>query len=264
MIVSNGRIIQSGSVIRAFKLQPIAKNYIFIFATESVAGGLAPNAPATELELSETPNVQIWDNAGMQDFQNLKCSLPNANNLIGHDGHESENGITHGWELELANQVRAGFFDKDVVYLVKCGQGSSRITQFQTNSAYWLTMKERVLGAINKLLVMNGYENHIYVFLSTGQNDAINEDINADQWEGYMNIFLDNLYALIPTAKIVEHINPTHTQLFIDINNKILKIATERDYFSTKSIDGVSMLDNYHFDYTGNKQICQRFLEIVI
>jgi hypothetical protein len=153
------------------------ENILLVFIGESNSGGYAENDSATSDELSENALVQIWDNKVYTSpttgtaFLNLKISNPNSNNLIGHNGFEAYVGVTHGWELELGNKAKTDYFNRNI-YLVKCGQGGSKVTNWVDEVDYNLKMVQRATGTRHYLDSLK-VPYTIHVCFSFGINDAI-------------------------------------------------------------------------------------------
>ena len=104
----------------------------FVFTGESNAGGQAPNSGATLDELASIREVQILNNNTFT-FENLDIG---TNNNIDH-----WNMIccdTHGFELQLANSVKANAFTNNPqVHLVKTGQGLSILGDWNVGGVFW-------------------------------------------------------------------------------------------------------------------------------
>ena len=100
--------------------------YVIVSTGESNSGGYALNTSASALEVSSRPEVQIW-NVNTDVFENLDIG---TNNNLDHNGLTS---ATHGWELQLANDVAEGVWSsiQDPLYYVQTGQGGSTITQWE-------------------------------------------------------------------------------------------------------------------------------------
>ncbi len=140
---------------------------VFIFQGESNSGGYALNTDATAAELAPRPCVQIFDNIGLQSFSALDIG---TNNLLDHSGLPPTD--THGWELELANQVEAGQWWDSTVYLIKTGQGGSRVDEWGVGSVFWTKFLERTRNGLALLRAM-GKVPIVYFWVSHLGNDAI-------------------------------------------------------------------------------------------
>jgi len=122
---------------------------LVVITGESNAGGYALNSEATPEELAPRPAVQILDNDALV-FRPLAIG---TNNLLGHAGLRPTE--THGFELELANRAERWPADRQPVYLVKTGQGGSRIADWAPDGAYFRTFRTRVAAA-RRLLANDG------------------------------------------------------------------------------------------------------------
>ena len=127
------------------------KNILIVFAGDSNSGGNAWNSDAKAEELLEKPRLQIWrnqDNSGFEPYQTSR------NSIIGHAGLSDKeyHGQRHGWDLNLANEVNAGLFGNRQLFLVKAGQGGSRVTNWTNDEPAcikpWSILKHRLHAAI--------------------------------------------------------------------------------------------------------------------
>lgn len=232
---------------------------LIIFNGESNSGGYADNGTGVEgagyptaHELSARPGVQIWDNNLMASFQDLDIG---TNNLAGHAGLDY--GPWHGWELGLANQVEAGMWATDTVYLVKTGQGGSSIGSWQAQDDYYKNrFLPRVRGAV-ELLRSWGKTPLIYLWYSMGVNDS-NAGTNEAQWlvsvKELHHRMRQDLGAYFPIFMTM------FTNNGVPFNDSIQAYADEDNMVYAISGAGCSMKDPAHWDYGGNKLLAERFM----
>jgi len=162
------------SVIETGRLSPdtLASKYtsrrfvpLHIWGTESNSGGQALNTQLSAAEKLPRPAVQIFNSTTMK-FETLQIGV---NNNIGHAGLVS--ALQHGWEAGLADSAEGGEWE-DQVYLVKFGQGGSKLSEWETVGTYFQAFMARTTAAIAEIRA-KGYEPQIYVWLSSGINDHL-------------------------------------------------------------------------------------------
>lgn len=225
---------------------------MIIFTGESNSGGYAENGDASGPELASREEVQILNNTTFE-FENLDIG---TNNLIDHFGLPANE--THGWELGLGNAVEDGDFDPlTKVYLVKTGQGGSRIGDWEVGGTYWDKMEERYNAAV-ALMDEQGLDYPKVIWYSQGINDQ-NASMSAADWKAATITHLENLRDLMGADTpilMTELPNPS----FSGYNAKIDEIVSE--VANTYKIDttGASMRDSFHWDYEGMKLIASRFV----
>ena len=153
---------------------------LIVFIGESNSGGYGKNSDASANELTSTTAVKIWDNDNNDGFDDLDIG---TNNLRGHTGLTGVDdpdlpGSTtidqsrHGWELQLSNTAEAGDWGVDTVYLVKCGQGGSKVSEWNAGGSYMTAATTRINGAIAAIKAL-GKTPIVYVWMSIGINDDI-------------------------------------------------------------------------------------------
>lgn len=142
---------------------------MIVIAGESNSGGIALNSDATEQELLPRPELQILNNNVLY-FEDLWVGV---NNLIQHAGLSDSPSYnqSHSWELQLANKAADGEFGTPPIYLVKTGQGGSRIAQWNEGGEYYTKFCERVDSAIYELSITG--TRPFSMFYTQGINDAI-------------------------------------------------------------------------------------------
>lgn len=137
---------------------------LIIFGLESNSGSFAQNSDAFSSELLARAGIQILNNTTFL-FEDLHIGV---NNVIDHDG--IPNGTTHSWELQLSNRVIAGDLTAPI-YLVKAGQGGSKIADWGTSGTYYIKLMQRVNAAVTLIEQATGQAPDITMFYTQGIND---------------------------------------------------------------------------------------------
>jgi len=232
-------------------LSPTDPRLLIIIAGESNSGGYALNSDATSTELAPRNAVKILNNATLT-FQTLQIG---RNNLVGHYGLDPT--TTHGVELELANQAEKLPADCLPIFLVKTGQGGSKICQWASGGAYFDTFRERVTAA-KKLLI--GQQVRPVVLISLGINDAI-ACTPIEQWKLEMNDLVWRLRKEVGGEPpiIMTQFMPRYAQL----NSAINQICAEVPSVYSVDTRDVSLRDANHWDYAGMKLVARRILDVI-
>ena len=227
--------------------------YMFIFTGESNSGGETPNTSATPAELAPRSNVQILNNSSFV-FEDLDIG---TNNTIDHFG------ITcctkHGWELQLANRTDSlKSLYGDSVYLVKTGQGGSRLSQWSNKAGtYFSKFRQRVDTAEHYLSNRNVKK---IIILSLGINDMIwdNGSITNDSFRVQMIRHINNLRSV--TGGNTPVVMTKFFGEFTRMNNAIDSVAMAMDSVYTIDTTGAPTQDTAHWNYVGYKEIANRIL----
>ncbi|MFZ4397158.1 MAG: sialate O-acetylesterase [Kiritimatiellia bacterium] len=230
---------------------------IFVFTGESNSGGIGRNAEATPAELAARPSVQIMNlTNGLFTFEPL---LLGQNNLRDHAGLEGYYAGCHGLELGLANAVEAGSFaGRKQVYLVKTGQGGSKIEQWTPDhqSGYWKKFDQR-LSAARRQVPTNA---QWVVWFSLGINDAI-ANTPMTSWKQDTLAHLKRIKKELPGAPIV--MTQFQSMKRYSATDKALaEIAAEEPGIFVVDSTGAGMeTDQNHWNYAGLKTVAQRMVE---
>jgi hypothetical protein len=219
---------------------------VFFFTGESNSVGYAANSEAPSGELGVRSNVKILNNTSLA-FENLNIGSNNANEIAN----------THGWELEIANQINsggiAGFTD---CYIVKTGKGGTKIADWNVGGTWEVQMAARMTAALN-LLTAAGKTPKIICFYSQGINDvALN---TAPVWKAdTLSHFahLRSLYGSTLPIIMTKFLSP-----FAVFNTAMDEIDTAES--NTVAIDATGTtfnVDNTHWNYSGQKEMCNRMI----
>jgi hypothetical protein len=227
----------------------------FVFAGESNSGGVAPNRDATEAELAPRPAVQIMNlYSGSFAFEPLDIGF---NNIIDHAGISTSatyvpnppHGIlVHGMELGLANAAEAGRFAQSRVYLIKTGQGGSKIAEWDAGGVYWSKFLQRT-NAARAVLPAN---TRWVVWYSQGINDAIAQTPIA-AWKAATVAHLAKIKAQLPGCQIVltEFQSMPANGGYPAVNAAIREIVAADPELASISTVGADTVDANHWSYAG-------------
>ena len=231
---------------------------VFVFTGESNSGGIGRNAEATAAEQAVRSSVQIMNlTNGLFTFEPL---LLGQNNLRDHAGLESYYASCHGLELGLANSVEAGAFTgQKQVYLVKTGQGGSKIEQWapEHKSGYWKKLDQR-LAAAKRQVPTNA---QWVVWFSLGINDAI-AGTSIAAWKPATLAHLKRLKKELPGAPIVMT-QFQSMKRYAATDKALAAIAAEEPgVFAVDSTGAGMEPDQNHWNYAGLKNVAQRMVEM--
>jgi Carbohydrate esterase, sialic acid-specific acetylesterase len=231
----------------------------FVFAGESNSGGVAPNRDATAAELAPRPAVQIMNlYSGTFAFEPLDIGF---NNIIDHAGISTSptyvpnppHGIlVHGMELGLANAVEAGRFGQSRVYLIKTGQGGSKIAEWDAAGAYWSKFLQRT-NAARAVLPAN---TRWVVWYSQGINDAIAGTPIA-AWKAATVAHLAKIKSQLPGCQIIltEFQSMPANGGYPAVNAAIREIVAADTELASISTVGADTVDANHWSYAGYRNM---------
>lgn len=265
---SNGISFSGGVIgVSGETAQPI----LLIVNGESNSGGLGENSSATAGELAARSSVQILDVT--QDpmvFVNLDVG---TNNLRDHAELSSYYATAHGIELGVANCVEAGRFNVGQIYMVKTGQGGSRIAQWAegNGSGYWTKFAARIARA--KVLLGASYSTYRkVVYFSLGINDII-ATTNEATWKAAVKAHLQNIRDELEDQSalilITDFIVPPLTAGNDVYNDSIAAIASEMTnviVLSTANaiVTGNAASDTNHWNYQDNLLFAERAVDEIV
>ena len=238
------------------------KKLLLIFNGESNSGGQALNTSATSIELAPRPQVQILNNTSFL-FEDLDIG---TNNTIGHFGITC--CTTHGWELEIANQVVVNpAIYSDTLFLIKTGQGGSQIDNWKVNCGSYCDTNDLYIGKFftrvnSARTLINRSDIMPVIFLSIGINDAISGTQN-DTFKNKLYRHINTLRAITrqTTPVIITKFSAGNTRY----NNVFDSVANNMGLQKVYTIDATdaTMLDAYHWNYSGLKTITNRLLNVI-
>lgn len=228
---------------------PIPPTLAFVFTGESNAGGIGANGAATAEELAPTSAVKILNNTTFL-FEDLDVG---TNNNIDHVGLTPN---THGFEIGLANEVKAHVFPNNPqIYLIKTGQGGHPLSAWAVGGADWTKFLQRTAAAKTQL---QGPIQWV-VWDSMGINDAVS-GIPPATFKTETIAHINKIKADLPGAIIIM----TQFQSLPGgggIYNTVLsEIAASEPNVYVVDTTGASAADANHWDYQGNKTIASKMI----
>jgi len=234
------------------KLRPL----VFVITGESNSGGIGKNADASPKERGPRSCVQIMNlTDGRFGFEDMQLG---GNNLRDHFRLDDYYANCHGFENELANAVEDNAFaGHKQAYLIKTGQGGSRVSQWteQHASGFWKKFIQRIEAAKRQL---PGKPQWV-VWFSLGINDAI-DGTPVAKWKQDIHTHLMRIKAQLPGAIIV--MTQFQSMGYPQINAAIAEIASnDADVFAVDST-GAALSDANHWNYAGLKTVTRRMVEV--
>lgn len=227
---------------------------LFVFIGESNSGGFAVNADLTAPQLAARPAVQILNNTSLT-FEDLDIG---SNNLIGHNGLPTN--ATHGWENGLATQVEASEMEVDTAYLVKCGQGGSKVIDWVAGGSYMTTATTRIAAA-KALLRAGGLIPTTYVWMSIGINDAI-AGTPSSTWKSQMLEWFNRVrLACGAYCPIIATYLPA---TYADYNAALDDIAISDPFFLLVQTSDAALRDSNHWNAAGMALIASRMMDVSV
>lgn len=231
-------------------------------AGESNSGGLAGNSYATSRELSQR-RIKIFNNTTLSSFDRLHVGV---NNLIGHVGLNYAENDAHGWELGLANLYDEGAFGGRTVYLIKTGQGGTRVIMWIQGNNYiaesqvvfpYTTFVDRVQAGISLVESVEDSIPQIVMLWSMGINDAGNSTSVSDFKSTSVTVLtalrtaIGNNFPIIMTQ--LQDITPVYDVAMAEIASEMddVYVINTSGYETTQVFAGAG----YHWGYTGMKQM---------
>lgn len=257
--LDTGRSLTNAAVKESLR----QRNLCIIFIGESNSGGIAPNADATVGEIAAKPLVQIWDNVGNASFNALDIG---TNNLLGHAGLTgvvnpnaagNYDATTHGWELGLAENIEEVAQLRKTIYLLKAGQGGSRLLEWAASQPYRNTFELR-WNAMSAYFAANSIANIDFaIWHSHGINDQV-AGTAAATWSQQMRDFHVYLRGLVgANVPICITQLPTNYPTYNAAMQEIVDANPSNILINTSDL---TTFDGRHWGYTATKQISYRAL----
>lgn len=231
---------------------------MLVMSGESNSGSQAVNDPATAAELSERTRAKILNNNTLL-FENLHVGV---NNLIGHSGIS---GAKHSWELGFGNMAEAGQFQRNPIYIVKTGQGGTRITDWAVGATYsgtncWQVFQDRVDSAITNLSITASAK--FALLYTQGLNDWLTPaSWNADTWKTATIAHFAKIRAKYGNVPIVM---TKFMSYYSVLNQCVIDVAASVSNCYTVETSDLSLIDTNHWDYAAQKVIAQRMVDTLI
>lgn len=220
---------------------------IMVFAFgESNSGGEVLNTSATAWELESRPELAFL-NVSSNVFQSLDVG---TNNNLDHFGLDS---TKHSWELGLANRVRENYVGSKIFRYVQCGQGGSRVAQWNVGGSYWAKFLLRANAA--KAARPCNY----VVWFTLGINDTL-AAVSAASWKTSVIELLGRIKTVLPGVKIYMTELMDNSAEKIAYNTALSEIAADDADVFLVSQSGLTLKDIHHWDYASQKEWSLRFL----
>lgn len=227
----------------------------FLFIGESNSGGVALNSSLPDSDLLPTSTVRILNNDTLASFDNLDIG---SNNLRGHTGLASYSDEHHGWEAGLSAHF-ADLTPYDQAFLVKAGQGGSRVADWADGGDYFTEFQSRVAAADN-LLGSPDWR----VWFTLGVNDA-NDGADPVEWRAATEEFIDRIRTELgsDTISIFAPTLMNNTPNKIAINQQLGAIAATDPYFTLVNTTDTAIYplqDPNHWNAAAMGQMAKDFL----
>ncbi len=234
---------------------PMPKDGILIVINgESNAGGLASNIDLTPDERKVFEGVYIY-NADRGEFEPMQVG---NNNNTGHEGLNSD--YMHGFELGIGLAVRNGTLPTPL-YIVKTGQGGSKIKEWENGTVYYQKMVNRVNYATT-FLANRGIATRNFIVYTQGINDAVKGPTPTEVWKTSTMDHFMTLRSLLGNCPIlfVKHMNAPELGDYIKAIDELAGV-----FPGVYPIDstGAPLLDQYHWNYEGMKLISSRIVSTI-
>lgn len=223
---------------------------IIIVATgESNSGGYGDNADASAGELASRSEVQMW-NVNTSTFENLDIG---TNNNLDHSGLAS---TSHGWELQLANDVASGVWSQNPMYYVQTGQGGTTIASWAEGGSPWTKFLARI-NAVKSYCSANSITPEWVIWVSLGINDALGTT-NVTTFKTDFIAWLNRIKTECPSPKIVLNELPPSYTAYTTAIREIADSETDVTFVYTQDLTGGALRDDSHWSYSGLKTLSTR------
>lgn len=230
-----------------------SKPFLVVINGESNSGGYALNSEAPSGEVGTRSSVTILNPVGLV-FEPLNIG---GNNLLDHAG--LSNGVTHGFELELAN--RADTIAKYAnVRLIKTGQGGSTIGQWNVGGGYFTKFSQRIAAAKT---FINFADYNIVILFSLGINDA-GAGTNINTWKTGVTNHFASMRAEIGFGDIpiiVTQFQGMGGNAYGSYNTAIQELASSLTNVHPVDVTGAGLRDPNHWNYVGMKMVAGLLLD---
>jgi hypothetical protein len=156
-------------------------------------------------------------------------------------------------ELGLANAVEAGAFGRRCsVYLVKTGQGGSRIEDWNAAGPYWAKFLERT-DAAKGLVPAN---TRWIVWYSQGLNDAV-YGVPRPNWKAATVEHIAKIRAQLPGCQIIltEFQSMPADDGYPQLNAAIRELVADDPTLSSVPTDGAGTDGAIHWSYAGFRDV---------
>lgn len=217
---------------------------------ESNSMGYAKNSEASTSE--QTSTLQLLNNKTLQ-FENW-----NINNSIRGCVPTGDNpGGYHGWDLEISNLWKSGYFGDRKVYVVKAGLNGYDIA----NIAHGTPAYTNLLARVNAAKSLIG-DCDMVMFYSQGINDFRHGGAShATSWKAQTKNYFNQIRYDIGALPIYMTLfESPMTSAIAPFNNAINEIATELPDVTAISTANLATDDAWHWSYSSMKIIANRMV----
>ena len=236
------------------------KELLLVFTGESNTGGRALNSLATTAEKASTSSVKILNNTSLTSFDDLAIGV---NNIIDHAGLNPDT-TEHSWELQLIQRVIGGTFNTNPTYLVKAGQGGTKIADWYVGATtylgvnVWQKLQDRVDAAI-ALRQAAGKSPQVVFFYQQGINDSLN-GTNITTWTNDTIAHFAKIRVKYPGSIIIFLKIPAAFSGYSTAIDNVIAGSGANTY--SVSSNGATMgIDSNHYSYSGQKQNANTLIE---
>jgi hypothetical protein len=230
---------------------------LYVIFGESNSGGIAYNAEIPASELLPNSIVRIWNN-DTSIFEPLDIG---ANNLLGHTGLTGLSSVggapgVANFEVSCHGLERSLVLDaSSTVYLLKSGQGGSRVAQWlpADASGYWNTFVSRYTAA-RSALQAQGFRVVPICIWWQGVNDAIDGNTST-AWRNSTEAHFARVRTLVgattPIFQMKIMVNSAN-KIAINAHIDAIDAADPRTYaVDVSAANNMIQADNHHWTTEG-------------
>lgn len=198
-------------------------------------------------DLLPRQSVQIINNTTLI-FEDLHIGV---NDNLGHYG--LSDNIVHGIEHFVCTAVEARTLRPNPAYVVKTGQGGSRIAQWDVDdvSGYWTTFQNRIAAAQSAL---SGMRYRTVVFYSQGINDIVASTPTAT-WKTKTIDHLAKIRAVLGPETLVAMTKFMPPMTATGYNSTIDEIVSSDPYTFAIDTTGAELYNSYHWNDVGFQNV---------
>jgi hypothetical protein len=224
-------------------------SFLFAISGESNATGYGLNTDASTAELA-------WRFTKILNVSNDRMKhLDIPTNQLGSDG------VSHGFELQIANLADSGSFGDRNVYVSKSGEGSTRVAQWMPGTNLYNRMTYRIDRSLEQINIEHGVVPEMWLLWTQGINDMF-DGKTTSSWKDSTKTIFNDLHFLYPNLKII--ITKFNQPSWTTYNTVIQEIDDELDYVWAVDATGAGLRgDNTHWDYQGLKLVGRRAVAII-
>lgn len=224
---------------------PSSEITVFAFG-ESNSGGEVLNTSAASWELEARSELSFLNTSTLR----YEAMDVGTNNNLDHFGLDS---TKHSWEIGLANRIRENYVGSQRFRYVQCGQGGSRVSQWNVGGSYWT----KFLARANAVKASN--PSRYVVWFTLGINDTL-AAVSAASWKTSTIELIGRIKTVLPGVKIYMTELMDNSAEKIAYNTALSEIAADDADVFLVSQTGLTLKDVHHWDYDSQKAWSLRFL----